>query len=65
MISFLNSRAPLVESDLDEVESRFGFRFPQEFRDLYLAFNGGTPEKNRFIDEKGQSIFHELLPIKF
>ena len=65
MINFINSQRPLTESELGEIEQQFNFRFPKDFRELYLHFNGGRPEKSRFIDEKGPCIFHELLPIKY
>jgi cell wall assembly regulator SMI1 len=64
MINFRYTESPIVAADLDEVERRFGFRFPPEFRDLYLRFNGGRPEKDRFVDDKGTCIVHEFMPIK-
>jgi hypothetical protein len=64
MINFKYNSPPLKASDIDEVESRFGFKFPQEFRELYLQCNGGRPERDRFVDERGTCIIDEFLPIK-
>ncbi len=64
MIRLRNAAPPIVAADLDEVENRFGFRFPQELRLLYLHYNGGRPENDRFVDDNGQCIIHDILPIK-
>src|SRR5258708_7250633 len=65
MITFVSTLTPLVAADLDDVEGRFGFKFPKEFRDHYLQFNGGYPEKDRFVDHAGVCIIHEFLPIRY
>ncbi len=64
MIKFTNSRLAITDSDLSEVEQRFAFKFPPEFRAFYLGTNGGQPDLNRFVDDKGPCIVHEFLPIK-
>ena len=65
MIRFKYTSTPLVAAELDEVEQCLGFRFPPGFRDLYLQFNGGRPEKDRFVDDKGPCIVDSFLPIKY
>ena len=64
MIDFNYTESALVAADLDEVERRFGFRFPQEFRDFYLQVNGGRPKKDRFVDDKGTCVVDKFMPIK-
>lgn len=64
MVGIRNPSAPIVTSDLDEVENRFGFKFPQDVRDFYLATNGGRPEKDRFVYGDQMCTIHEFLPIK-
>ena len=65
MIKFSNTKPAVTDADLNGVEKRFAFRFPPEFRELYLRTNGGTPDPNRFVDKKGPCIVHEFLPIKY
>lgn len=64
MIQFTNPGPPLVSADLDEIENRFGFKFPGSFRSHYLKYNGGHPNPNRFVDNKGTCIIHDFLPLK-
>lgn len=64
MINLINASSSLSEPDLQDVQDRFGFTFPADFRELYLASNGGQPVKNRYRDEKGTCILHQFLPIK-
>jgi hypothetical protein len=64
-IDFVNTQPPILETDLTHVEQTFGFKFPEDFRKLYLLHNGGRPQKNRFVDQKGPCVLHEFLPIKY
>ena len=64
MINFTRTGSPLAPADLDEIEQRFGFKFPHVFREHYLSYNGGNPDKNRFVGENGRYIVHDFLPIK-
>lgn len=65
MIEFKHSSAPIVESDLEEVEQRFGFQFPPEFREFYLRVNGGRPNADRLIVDGEMFIVHKILPVKY
>jgi hypothetical protein len=65
MIKFSNTKSPVTGADLDDVERRFAFRFPPEYREFYLHTNGGQPDPNRFTDAGGPCIVHEFLPIKY
>ena len=64
MINFTPTGTSLAPADLDEIEQRFGFKFPQAFREHYLVHNGGSPDKNRFAGENGRFIVHDFLPMK-
>jgi SMI1 / KNR4 family (SUKH-1) len=64
MIKFDFTSVPLNNADLDEVEQRFSFEFPQPVRAHYLRYNGGHPDKDRFSDENGTCIVHDFFPIK-
>ena len=64
MIEFSMTSCSLTESDLKEVERRFGFTFPAAIRRHYLRYNGGHPVRNRFVDENGTCIVHDFFPIK-
>jgi hypothetical protein len=65
MISFKFMSLPIVPADIDEVEKRLGFVFPQEFRDHYLAYNGGRPSKDRLVHDGGTCVVDAFLPIKY
>jgi hypothetical protein len=64
MFSLKNASSPVTRTDIDEVEKRFGFKFPNDFWDLYLHFNGGQPDRNRFVDGINVYIVDEFFPIK-
>jgi hypothetical protein len=66
MIKLTGANQSITDSDLDAVEQELGFQFPQQFRDLYLQYNGGQPErgKRRFENDEGSWIFHGFLPIR-
>lgn len=59
-----NTSIALTDADLNAVERRLGFRFPDAFRKHYLMYNGGNPIQDRFVDESDMRIVHEFLPIK-
>lgn len=43
---------------INDFEKLVGYKFPKEFRDLVLQFNGGRPERKRF--DTNVSIGREL-----
>jgi len=63
-MQFEHTSPKIADADLDEVELRFGFRFPSEFRAHYLVHNGGRPRRNYFIDRKRVWVVQQFLPIK-
>lgn len=74
----LGTKDNILETDLQELEKRFNFKFPSTIRDHYLLYNGGYPEKSLYVgndskdyvvdyfipvkNEKGQSQF-SILPL--
>ena len=73
----LETKDNILETDLQELEKRFNFKFPSSISDYYLLYNGGYPEKSLYIgndkdyvvdyfipvkNEKGQSLF-SILPL--
>lgn len=74
----LGTKDNILETDLQELEKRFNFKFPSSIRDHYLLYNGGYPEKSLYVgndskdyvvdyfipvkNEKGQSLF-SILPL--
>jgi len=62
-MQFTNSKAPLSQSQIDEIEYEFGFRLPQPARDTYLRSNGGEPAPYIFHSEKIDTIVAEFLPL--
>ena len=62
---FTNTAHAITTADLNELEEKYGFAFPQDFRLHYLRYNGGSPTKCLY--NKGGDIFvlQEFLPVKF
>lgn len=56
----------LLESELNDVQKKFAFKFPNEVKEFYLEYNGGEPERYIFVDSDGD-IFtvQKFLPIKY
>lgn len=48
MTVFLETAAPLSESEIDAVESRLGVKLPADYRKHLLAHNGGRPRPDGF-----------------
>lgn len=58
--------APVISnSELDELENRLGFKFPDDLRQHYLRFNGGRPRPNLFLKDGEYFHVNEFLPIKY
>lgn len=65
MVEFIGTVQAVTDSDVGEVERKFGFSFPGDFRDHYLTHNGGRPEKNLFKKDDTVFVVSEFLPIKY
>ena len=66
MMELIGSNQSITDSDLNNVERDLGFRFPPQFRDMYLQYNGGQPGGRRrlFENDEGSWVVHGILPIK-
>lgn len=49
----LNSGSPISNLDIKNLESYLGLKFPAEFRELYLASNGGSPNREFWNKDEG------------
>jgi cell wall assembly regulator SMI1 len=56
---FSGSSSAITEADLDHLESAIGKTLPPPFRNHYLKYNGGTPERTYWQDEN----FEELIEV--
>lgn len=50
--TFSDCEAAVTAADLDHAESVIGKKLPPSFRDHYLKYNGGMPERAYWVDEK-------------
>ncbi|MDO6429025.1 SMI1/KNR4 family protein [Flavitalea sp. BT771] len=50
---FLKASIPLTPSDIERAEKELDVFFPLEFVEHYLRYNGGLPEKDKFIWQDG------------
>ncbi|MEB3750761.1 SMI1/KNR4 family protein [Geobacillus sp. FSL W8-0032] len=61
----LNAKEKITIEDIQEIELKYHFTFPEEFKEHYLSYNGGEPEKYVFVDEDGDEyIIQQFIPIK-
>ncbi|MEI5907327.1 SMI1/KNR4 family protein [Bacillus spongiae] len=61
----LEKEDDIQESDLEEVEITFGFKFPTSIREHYLMYNGGYPEKSLFVGaDNSEHIVEFFIPVK-
>jgi hypothetical protein len=67
MVKFYETEEQLNEDKVSELEHKLSFRFPIEYRNHLLKFNGGRCEPNIFcFEEKGkltESSVHYFLAI--
>ncbi|MHA7116878.1 SMI1/KNR4 family protein [Pseudomonas promysalinigenes] len=47
-----NPDISILDSDIDALELEVGISFPAEFRALYLSFNGGSPSREFWAQDK-------------
>jgi cell wall assembly regulator SMI1 len=52
-MNFRQTSKPVDNSDLESVEHELGIIFPPEFREHYLAYNGGCPGNDIYIWPNG------------
>ena len=60
----VDTKPPIGNAEIKEVEARFGFTFPDDLREHYLRANGGRPVPNLFPKDDEYFAVNEFLPIK-
>jgi len=65
MAIFVKTEQPVTNTDLDEVQRKFGFSFPVEFRDHYLKQNGGRPRNSLYEKDDTVFVVSAFFPIKY
>ena len=60
VINLTKTGPPLSEADLQGVEQRYGLKFPLDYRQFLLRFNGGKPDKCLFRF-KGKRVYSECV----
>uniref|UniRef100_UPI0013DA4632 SMI1/KNR4 family protein n=1 Tax=Serratia marcescens TaxID=615 RepID=UPI0013DA4632 len=51
MVVFEGTAPALSELDIRRVERKLGIRLPQDLKEHYLRFNGGTPRPDFFVKD--------------
>lgn len=49
--TFSNAKAAITQADLDLLESAIGKKLPTPFRNHYLKYNGGVPERTYWVGD--------------
>ena len=59
----LHGLIPIDEADLNELERKYNFRFPQALRDYYLLLNGCDIQACRMKREDQTVLVTEIIPV--
>jgi len=63
---FVNPEKEITIKDINAVETKYNFIFPEDFKEHYLTYNGGEPERYVFVDEdEDEYIVTQFIPIKY
>ena len=62
---FVQTEKPIKLEDIEEIEIKYGFSFPKDFKTLYMKYNGGSPEKYLYRLEDIVLVVSEFLPVKY
>jgi len=63
--TFCNVKKSIDEADIKRIEDKYAFTMPYEFKEHYLQYNGGYPEKSVFICNDGSKyVVNYFIPIK-
>lgn len=61
----IGTKDRILVSDLQEIEEKFKFKFPNSFREHFLLFNAGYPEKSLFKGVDGKEyVVDYFIPVK-
>lgn len=62
MVKWLYTEQQVERDIIQNVEQKFGVKFPSEYIDCVMNFNGGYPEPNMFNCDNGiQGVFNDLI----
>lgn len=62
---FTNAQSGISESELKDLESLTGHQLPLDFKEHYLIFNGGEPERCLYVFEGVPIVVQEFFPIAY
>lgn len=63
MVVFEGTASPLSELDIRRVEHKLRVRLPQDLKEHYLRYNGGTPRPEFFVKDGEAYDVEEFLPM--
>lgn len=63
--SILNSEASITVNEMLDIEKVHKFKFPLEFKEFYLLYNGGELEKYVYVKDGKEHVFNNFYPIKY
>ncbi|MBI3511845.1 MAG: SMI1/KNR4 family protein [Bacteroidetes bacterium] len=63
--NFTGVKEPVSDVDLQETEVKLNFIFPPEFREHYLNFNGGSPDKYLYKHYDSIFVVQQFLSVKY
>ena len=55
-------KSKVTEEDLKEIEKTYNFIFPESFKEHYLMYNGGRPERNMVVNKEDEN---NLIPFTY
>jgi len=58
-IKITNSSKPITKEDIKDLESKYDFIFPYEYKNFLLKHNGGEPSHKYFTTRNGK--IHEII----
>ncbi|OOE12565.1 SMI1/KNR4 family protein [Fictibacillus arsenicus] len=61
----LGTKDNILEADLQALEKIFNFIFPSSFKNHYLLYNGGYPEKGLHVgNDYNEYVVDNFIPVK-
>lgn len=63
MVVFEGTAPALSELDIRRVERKLGIRLPQDLKEHYLRFNGGTPRPDFFVKDGEAYDVEQFFPM--
>lgn len=62
---FINAQHGIGESELKALEDLTGYQLPLDFKEHYLIFNGGEPERCLYMLQGDPVVIQEFFPIAY